>query len=364
MLKNTVAITIVLAGSAITGFIATRELVLTQSLQAAAATTAINAGAAEMIALRPDEAVVAGASDRSTGVWVLARHSADATLVVYHVDRVGTRRISLPLPEAGRLGGIVTAADGSLWVGAGDRLVAIDAASGQVTRAVSLPSVGRAAAHAQRTPDGTVLGLGQITSLAADPSGIWVARYGSPSVTLLATGSAQPQELQMPIDADPSQLSAANGRIWFTTNFGPDDRLGAFVGIIDPTSQRVTIVPAAAASLTVGPDGVYAIARDVLKLEGSTGTLLSTRPLSAPVDAAASAVDAGGRLVLRGAKQTQLHIYDQAGAEVRSISYSAGSFFGRGGLYASTAPLAFLFVTSDGSIWFAPQSGAAVFRGS
>jgi hypothetical protein len=290
--RNTVAITLALAGAAITGFVGTR-LILTESLQAAAANKSINAGAAEMIALRPDEAVVAGASDRSAGVWVLARRSADASLVVYHIDRAGSRRIPLPLPEAGRLGGIVTAADGSLWVGAGNRLVAIDATSGQVTRTVSLPSVGRAAAHAQRTPDGTILGLGQVTSLAADPSGIWVARYGSPSVTLLATGSAQPQVLQLPIDADPSQLSAANGRIWFTTNFGPDDRLGAFVGIIDSTSQRVSMVTAAAASLSVGPDGVYAIGRDLLKLEGSNGTLLSTRPLSTPVDAAASAVDAG-----------------------------------------------------------------------
>jgi sugar lactone lactonase YvrE len=363
VLKSIAVVTLVLAVAALAGFIGTRDLLLSRSFQAVAANPSIVADLAEMITLQPDEAVVAGASDRGAGVWVLVRRSVNASLVAYHVDRAGTQRVDLPLAEAGRLGGLVAAPGGALWVGAGDRVVAIDTGNGRALRVVSLPAVTEAVAHAQRTPDGSVLGLGQVTSLAADASGVWIARYATPSVTFLPADGAQPQTVRLPIDTDPAQFVAGSGRIWFTTNFGPNDHLGAFVGIIDPPSRQVTIVPTPAASLAAGPDGIYAIARDVRQLEGVSGTLLATRPLSAFVDATASAVDRTGGLVIRGAKQAQLHIYDRAGSEVRSISYKTGNFSGRGQVYSSTAPLAFLIVANDGTIWFAPQSGAAIYRG-
>src|SRR2546425_3729272 len=344
------------------GFAGAWEVGNSSRSEAAGATSNVATTTASFTALQEGDLVVAGSSDGQNGLWVLARDSVRSTIRAYHFGgALGSRRIDLSLTDAGRLGSIAVTRDGLVWAGAGQRLVAFDPLPGLIRTAMDLPPAQRAVARAQRTPDGTTLGLGQITAIAGSATGIWIARYAAPELIFIdATFAAK--RVALPADVDVAQLATVDGQVWFTTNFGTDERLGAVIGRIDQPAS-VTFIATPAGSLAVASSGLHALGQLWRELDGKSGQTIAARPLPRqPIDVAAVAVDNNGQLIARGARQAQLHVFDRNGSEVRSIGYVAGSFMSRGRMYASTAPLAFLVVGRDGTIWFGSQSGSVVYK--
>ena len=320
----------------------------------------VAAGQATMLPLQRGDFVVAGAPDGADGAWVLARSEGAEGTSAYHVGVTGVQlRVPLPLTAAGRLGGIAVDG-GTVWAASGQAVVALEANTGVVVRTLTLPRVAAVASHAQRTPDGTVLGLGQATSLAASSDGIWVGRYAAHELTLIdRSGAATPVALPEDVDAKAFTVDTV-GTVWFTTNFGPTDQLGAFIGRITP-ARTVVLIPGVTASIASGPAGMQAVGRDWRRLDASARAT-ATRALPAQTDASAATVTSTDALVLRGAREAVLHVYSDTGAEVRRIEYAAGSFLSRAGSLATTARLQFLFTGASGTIWFAPEASGFIYR--
>lgn len=351
-----IAFAFILAAAAALGYVASQAVA---PIPSSARDARVTLSQADLVALQEGDAVIAGVSDRADGAWVLARSDPDGGLVAYHLGK-STERFPLQLQHAGRLGGIALDASGVVWVGARDRVSALDA-SGTALQTLTLPAVTRPATHEQRAPDGSVLGLGQVTSIAATNDGVWVGRYAASEVSFIDR-SGVVREVPLSEDVDVKSFTLdASGTPWFTTNFGPSDQLGAFVGRITP-ARSLVLTPLIAASLASGPSGIVALARDRKQLDADAHTA-STGSLPAEADASASAMTRTGELIVRGAKQSALHVYDSSGVEQRRIDYATGTFIGHGGIsYPSTARLQFVFVTPSGTIWFAPEASGFVYR--
>lgn len=322
---------------------------------------AVTSSQATMVPLEPGDVALAAISDRADGAWVLARQERAASAVLYHVASAGQARIVLPVPSAGRLGGLAQDPTGAVWVGVGTRLVAVGDATGGILREITLPPAQHVASRAQRAPDGTVLGLGQVSTVAATADGVWVGRYAATELTFVdRVGNATAAALSQSVDAKTFTTDLA-GTVWFTTNFGPSDQLGAFIGRIESATHAITLTPIVVASLAAGSGGIHALSREWRVLDGA-GAVVASRPVPPQGDVTTTVITAKGELVLRGLRQAALHLYDKSGAEVRQIQYAAGSFIGYGGAtLPSTARLAFLVATTRGRIWFAPEGSSFIY---
>jgi hypothetical protein len=328
------------------------------------ASAAARSAAAQAISttLGDNDQIVAGTADNRGGIWVVARDGgAQPLLAAYHVTDVGAQPLRVPLGihAAGRLAGAAVAADGTVWVGAGNQLVKIDPASGVLAN-LSLPAATKAVTHAQRAPDGTVLGLGQVVSLAIDASGaLWVSRYAVPSLLSVDPSSGSMRTVELPVDTDPDRLLGTGDGLWFTTNFGTDDRLGARIGHLNATGS-IQFQAEPTASMVLAGKSIHTFGSEWHQRD-AMGALVATHLLPNRLDLRATTINQAGQLVARGAREATLHVIDQSGLEVRAISYSVGSFVTRGRTFQTTAPLAFILSTPDGKIWFGAESGNTVY---
>lgn len=321
--------------------------------------------AAELAVQRTDlqgaDAIVAGTVDATGTAWVLARQRTAEAMVLYRVSSDGgVRRSAVPLSAAASLGAITAGADGSIWVGAGQALARIDASTGRPTRSIELSSPTASVSTATRAPDGTVLGWGQVTGLAVDASGAaWVARYAVPSLAR-ATADGSIELVALP-DTDADRLIATPTLVWFTTNYGPGQELGARIGVIAPATRTVSLIGVVAAVVVSTARGVEAIGADRTVIDPVTRR--TSKGGSLPREAlslGAVGADSAGNLVARIAQKTRLLFFDERGRPVRTIDYDGGSFQTRGRELATVAPLALLAATPTG-VWFAARGGSAVY---
>jgi streptogramin lyase len=312
--------------------------------------------------LRESDGVVAGG--RGSGqTWVLARDRQNESLVLYRVSDGGAvRRTALPLKDSGALGAVAVAS-GAVWVGAGDTVVRIEPDTGRATNVIRLDAPASAVPTAQRAPDGTILGWGQINSIAVDSAGTaWVARYAVPVITRIDGFSLIASLIAIPEATDPDRLISTSSGIWFTTNFGLTNQLGAKVGKLDPATLTVQLVSVVAAVIVPSQAGIetLGVGRNVIdpsNLRVTKGTMpREMLSLSSVVS------DSSGNLIARIARANRLLIFDTKGRIVRAIDFEAGTFKSRGEEMAMVAPLAMLFSASDGAIWFAPRGGRSVYR--
>lgn len=306
-----------------------------------------------------DNGVVAGTADAS-GAWLLVRdRTADAALHLLGVNAAGTvTPTPLQLRDAGTQGAVLVAPDGSIWVGAGAQLARFDSATATV-KAFALPVASHPARMAQRAPDGSVLGLGNITSLAADRTGaIWIARFGDAALTRFEPRTGQSESRTLPDeDSDPSELAVSGDTLWFTVNYGANGQLAARTGRLDLLLGAATYLNRPAIHVAVRTDGVHLIERDWTRLN-DIGAIVQQRTSLSGVDLHSTGIDTKGNLVARVNRQNRLQIIGPTGAVLRNVDFEAGTFTGRDGKrYTTVAPLAFIASMPDGMTWFAPMGG-------
>lgn len=352
----------------IAALVATAVVSFTLAFVASTPTGQLAGAAAEPDTRRfdlPDaDAVVTGAIDSDGVAWVLARHRDRSELSLYRVTPDGSlRRSALPLQNAGALGAIAIGADGTLWAGSGARVARIDARSGRATRVIELGPPTAAVAAAQRAPDGTVLGWGQVTAIAVDQTGTaWVARYAVPALTRLDALTVQTVILPLTEDTDIDRLSTVSSRVWFTTNFGVGGQLGARIGELDTVTGSVRWLSVTAAALVPTADGIEAIGAVRSRIDPVTYTISSVRLPREPLSLGALGTDGRGNLIARVAKANRLLVFDELGRTLRTIDFDAGSFAARGRTVTMVAPLAFVSAAPGGAIWFAARGGNSVYR--
>jgi streptogramin lyase len=216
---------------------------------------------------------------------------------------------------------------------------------------------------ASRAPDGSVLGLGNITSLVvgADGQNVWIARFAANAITVLRTSDGSTREVSIGSDHDADRLALAQDQLWFTVNSGPGGRLAAAVGHLNTQSLNLRFLPIFARSLTIRPDGVHALGDTWARIDPLTDRVTSVMSLTGALDSSTETVDATGNLVARGAGQTKLFIVSPQGGS-RTISYEQGSFVTSAGTHlAMNSPLAFATTDAANTLWFAPRGGPTVF---
>lgn len=310
------------------------------------------------------DAVVTGTVDSAGVAWIVARHRDSDALRLYRIGPDGsTRRTALAIPSAGAQAGVVVGPLGMLWIGAGDVIARVDPDTGRATRVVHLPPAAESVASAQRAPDGTVLGRGNVVGLAVDEAGsAWVSRYAVPALTRIDALTYGVSTVSLPSDVDAAAFAVTAGRIWFTTNFGRSPRLGAYVGELDPTLRTVRLHELAAAVLVANGGLLEAIGASRAQLQPATRQASQARLPREPLSLGAVAADGQGRLIARVAKLNRLVRFDGHGRVDRTIDFDAGSFATRGRSVDTVAPLAFMAAPADGSTWFAARGGNSVYR--
>lgn len=311
------------------------------------------------IDLQQTDSIVAGTLGPDGRAWLLARQSQAERLVLYSARADGSiRRSTTPLPAAGSLAAIALAPDGSVWIGAGQRLARIDSGGGAAT-ALELPRPASVVTTAVRDPDGVVLGWGQVTGIAVDTSGsVWVARYAVSELTRIET-SGRMSRLPLP-DTDADRLTATIGGVWFTTNFGAGTQLGASIGVVDPSTASLRLVALKAAVLVPTARGIEVLgaARSVVDPTtlAVTGGAMPGETLSLAAVAAT-----GSNLIARVGGRNRLMSFDTSGRAVRTIDFDGGSFQTRGRVSPLVAPLVLLAAATDGAVWFAPKGGSSLY---
>ncbi len=306
--------------------------------------------------------VVTGAADAAAGVWVLSRDRADQALWLSQVAASGILSDrALPLGSAGIQAGLAPTGT-AVWAGAGSRIVRVDRLTG-ATKTFELTRPSGAVISASRAPDGTVLGLGNVTSLALDADGqnLWIARYAANAITVLRTSDGSSHEVPIGSDYDADRLVLAHDHLWFTVNSGPGGRLAAAIGHLNTQSLDVRFLPMFARSLTIRPDGIHALGDTWARIDPLTQRIIPVLSPAASLDSSTETVDAAGNLVARGAGQTKLFVVSPQGAS-RTISYDQGSFINSAGTRVATnSPLAFATTDTAQTLWFAPRGGPTVF---
>lgn len=327
------------------------------------------AGSAEVapiaLALGSTRAVVVGAPDVTAGAWLVSRDVADANLRLTAVSIAGVLSDrALPLASAGMQAGIAPTPS-LVWVGAGSRVVSVDRQSGAALT-FELPAPTGAVDSASRAPDGTVLGLGNITSVAADGTGaqVWIARYAASALTVLDAGEGSVREVPIGAAHDADRVVVSGNDVWFTVNYGPGGRLAAAVGHVDRRTFAVNFTPIFARSLVARPDGIHALGGTWSRIDPKTQLVTAVLTPVDPLDTSTEGLDASGRLVARRAGQTTLVTLTGAGL-VRTIRYDQGSFINSAGArLATNSPLSFVGPDGAGTLWFAPRGGVAIYAAS
>jgi hypothetical protein len=307
-------------------------------------------------------AVVIGAADVVAGVWVLSRDRADDKLRLSHVGTSGILSDrALPLNSAGIQAGLAPTAT-AVWAGAGSRVVRVDRLTG-ATKVYDLDQPSDVVSGALRAPDGSVLGLGNITSLAVDAEGqnVWIARFAANSITVLRAIGGKIREVAIGNDHDADRLALAQDQLWFTVNSGPGGRLAAAVGHLNTQTLTVSFLPMFARSLTIRADGVHALGDTWARIDPATERVTPVLSLKREIDSSTETLDAAGNLVVRGAGQTKLFVVSPQGMS-RTIRYDQGRFTNSAGTRVATnSPLAFATTDAASRLWFAPRGGPIVF---
>ncbi len=300
-------------------------------------------------------------------IWVLATDGATKTtpgLTLTNFSPTGrAREFTIPLTAGGIQAGLAAAADGALWIATGRQVVRLDPATGAV-RTIPLPGPTLAVPNANKVPDGTILGWGNATSLAVDDFGdVWVARFAVPALTRVRVASGVVDEVPLSTTAvDPERLLSVHGAIWFTVNYSPSRVLNSAVGRLDPPTGSSVLFPIGASTLVTDGASISAVGVRWLGIDPITGAATERAMPIGAYDQSVSTV-AAGQLVMRIARETKLTFSDEQGRIGRTIAYDEGSFQDRlGNANRASSRLAFLLVTDDRAVWFAPQGGSLIYR--
>jgi hypothetical protein len=319
-------------------------------------------GIAPVVTLANGAQPIAAAADGSNLV-VVALTPGGISLDLHRVARTGTVATQpLALENAGLWGAVAVAPDGTVWVGAQDRLVGVRKTG--ASDSYRLPAVVTRLAAPLAGPSSPMgpVENGQITALAIQGTSLRIGRAGTAELTSfdLATHAFSQQPLP-PGVGDIASLTRSGDAVVFSVNHSGTvpGRLADVVGIIQ-ADGRIATTPTGAQSVASNGRAIAVGNRGAALLDASGVLRRSEKPSG--YDGSHVAIKANDTTYIRVTGTHEVAAVDSQGNEVSRVAYQVAVLPRREGQAPYTARWTFAITTADDAIWFAAQGRPEIYR--